>query len=472
MNNYIYNFGIEIHLEVNSNQKAFSNTKFTFDSKPNTCINEYDIGLPGAKPIVNKDFALKALKAAKFFNMKIASHLEFDRKHYFYTDLPKGFQITQYYKPLGTNGYMILENNKKIKINRIHMEEDTAKQKHKDDLTLIDYNRAGNPLIEIVTDHNSFESIDDVINFIDLLRKEMMHLDISDGKLEEGSMRIDANVSVRTIGQKNLNSKTEIKNINSLKNLRIALKNEIKEQTLFLEKGKKIQQATKRFDAKTNTNILMRKKESSKDYKYIYEPNIVPIKISEEILNEINNIKGKTYTQKKLELIEKYKLDVKQASEILEKKNILNTFYNTFDKINDTQKAFNLLNNEISALEKSDKDLLIDKHFESNFITLVNALSKGEINSNQAKLFISDIYKSKIDLKSRINKNISQEKITDKELINLINQIIGENNKIVSEYNERPERVEKFITGQLMKLTKGKANPVLANKLIKEKLKK
>ena len=471
MNNYIPSFGIEIHLEVKSKQKAFSNTKFIFDSTPNTCINEYDIGLPGAKPIVSKDFALKALKAARFFNMKMASHLEFDRKHYFYTDLPKGFQITQHYNPLGIKGYMVLENNKKIKITRMHMEEDTAKQKHKDNLTLIDYNRAGNPLIEIVTDHNSFKSIEDVIDFIDLLRKEMMHLDISDGKLEEGSMRIDANVSVRAKGQKNLNSKTEIKNINSLKNLKIALENEIKEQTLLLEKGKKIEQITKRFDAKTNTNILMRKKESSKDYKYIYEPNILPIKINQEILNEVDNIKSKTYTQKKLELIEKYKLNTKQATEILEKNNILNVFYNIFDKINDVQKAFNLLNNEVSSLEKNDKDLLIDKNFENNFITLVNSFSKGEINSNQAKIFISDIYKSKVDLKLKISKNISKETITDKELIDLINKIISENNKIVSEYNERPERVEKFIMGQLMKSTKGKANPVLANKLIKEKLK-
>jgi len=284
-NKFIPAFGIEVHAELLTKTKAFSPAEVTFDAKPNTSIHPIDLGYPGTKPVVNKKMVEFAYRLAKILKMNIENKLWFDRKNYFYPDLPKGFQITQYFKPIGTNGKLsILSNGQKkdITITEIHMEEDTAKQIRSGDETLFDFNRAGVPLIEIVSGHQELSSIDEVLEYVKQLREQLIIMGINDGKLEEGSFRVDVNVSVKKEDDISFGQRTEIKNLNSFKNIRLALEYEINRHIEMIEKDQKIESYTVRYDDIKNITITMRLKDAKYDYSFIPEGNITPIILSDE----------------------------------------------------------------------------------------------------------------------------------------------------------------------------------------------
>ena len=283
--------GIEIHCELKTVSKMFSGAPTSFGQKANTCVNEIDLGHPGAMPCVNKEAVKKAIQICTALHLKIDPLIKFDRKNYYYADLPKGFQITQQFHPIGKNGYIMIKTDdkeKKIRINRIHMEEDTAKQFHLTNVSLLDYNRAGTPLVEIVSEPD-MQNGKEAAAYVEALRQTLYYLGVSDCKMEEGSMRCDVNVSLKPKGSNVFGTKNEIKNLNSIANVQKAIDYEVARQKNILENGGTIEQATRRFDENTKETVLMRKKEGNVDYKFFPEPNIFPIRIDENWIKQIQS---------------------------------------------------------------------------------------------------------------------------------------------------------------------------------------
>lgn len=312
--------GIENHIELKTKTKMFSPGKVNFNDPQNTNVHYTDIGWPGTMPTVNKKGVELAIKASAALGMKIDNKLIFDRKNYFYPDLPKGFQITQFYHPIGRDGKLEIMDLKKelktITIERIHIEEDTAKQIHANNKTYLDYNRAGVGLIEVVTDP-VFRNAHEVKEYIKLLREILLYTDVSDAKMNEGSLRCDVNISLRPIGSNLLFNRIEVKNLNSLNNIEKAIEFEIKRQSEILLKGQFIQMETRRFDEKTQKTILMRKKSDATDYKYFTESNIAPIKLEQKFINNIVDNLPELPQEKKLRFMKDYGLKIEEVNLIL-----------------------------------------------------------------------------------------------------------------------------------------------------------
>ena len=285
---YDVTIGIEIHCQLKTDTKMFSGAPTSFGRKANTCVNEIDLGMPGVLPEVNREAVKKAVMACTALHLDIDPLVKFDRKNYYYSDLPKGFQITQQFHPIGRNGYVEIETaegKKKIRINRIHMEEDTAKQFHLTKFSLLDFNRAGTPLIEIVSEPD-MHSGEEAEAYVEALRQTLYYIGVSDCRMEEGSMRCDTNVSISPKGSGVLGTKNEIKNLNSISHIGKAVNYEIERQKKLLEAGEKVLQETRRFDEKSGETVLMRRKEGNVDYKFFPEPNIFPIRLSDEWIKE------------------------------------------------------------------------------------------------------------------------------------------------------------------------------------------
>jgi len=474
-NNYKFYFGVEIHAQLITNTKMFSPSKVLENYnnvKPNTYINEIDLGYPGAKPSVNEEAVRKAIIMCKVLKMEIDSYMRFDRKHYFYFDLPKGYQITQYFFPIGKNGELsIFVNGKerKIKINELHLEEDTAKQIHRGNKTLIDYNRAGIPLIEIVSDYYSFESIDDVQKYVQTVRNLLVDLNLSKGKLEEGSLRCDINISLRDLSKNNWTPKIEIKNLNSFNNIKKALEFEIKKIIYDYENNIEIMSTTKRFDETKKETIEMRKKIATIDYHYMRDFNILPINIPKELL-EVK--KEKEYIFETEKNLLDLGIDYKIVEQIINNFDLLN-FYRIFEtKILNKAKFIKLLISNILKYVNKNEIKITDLKIDENLINFVNYYIDGKIPNNNIDNFLEKIIENneKIDflLKDIENNQISNVVVIDE----MIAKIIKENQNLMKDFSTRPERVEKFIMGQMMKQTKGNIDPVSVMKMIKKQLEK
>jgi aspartyl-tRNA(Asn)/glutamyl-tRNA(Gln) amidotransferase subunit B len=298
--------GIEIHVELKTDSKMFSAAPCSFGMAPNSQTVPYDLGCPGTMPMVNKQAVVDGVRIASALHMQIEKLVQFDRKNYFYTDLPKGYQITQQEHPIGREGYLDIETADgqmhHIRIERAHLEEDTAKQLHLGDMTLVDYNRCGTPLVEIVS-MPDIRSAEVAMKYVEAIREIVTFLDVSDGKMEEGSMRCDVNISLRPYGTETLGTKCEIKNLNSIANVRSALEYEIKRQSEILLAGEKVIQETRRYDESKKQTSLMRVKSNAVDYKYFREPNIVPIQISDDFVNNAIKTMHKLPSKYKEELM-------------------------------------------------------------------------------------------------------------------------------------------------------------------------
>ncbi len=465
MTNYIPTIGIEVHMELKTNTKVFSDSLNDYNSFVNKNVNIIDLGYPGVLPRVNFEVVHKALKAALALNCSINKRMHFDRKNYFYPDLPKGYQITQSRTPIGHDGYLEIDINgetKKIEIERIHMEEDTCKSIHIDGKTLLNYNRAGVPLIEIVT-KPVIKSGQEAMEYLKRLRELMFYLEISDCKIEEGSMRADVNVSISN--NDILGTKCEIKNIGSISFVGIAIEEEIKRQTELLEKGIAIEEETRRFDSKNNTTVLMRKKEIGNDYRYFPEPDIPYINLSNEYITDVEkelihlpNERRKQYLEKGIP-----SLNVEKLLNNKELCDFINKFINS--NIN-FQVASNILLGDISFYLNKNGISIENTALEPKFESLVNKLSNQEISSKIFKDILNDIMEdnSTID-EILIKKGISLVNDTD-ELKSIIEKIISENEKSVLDYKNGKDNAIKYLMGLVMKETKGSANPRVVNELL------
>jgi aspartyl-tRNA(Asn)/glutamyl-tRNA(Gln) amidotransferase subunit B len=467
-NKYDLTLGIEIHVQTKTNSKMFSKAASSYDQTPNTNIHQIDLGYPGTKPVVNLKAFEHAICLASELNMDISKETSFDRKHYFYQDLPKGFQITQFFQPIGKNGTLTLPNGNEIKITQIHMEEDTAKQIKKDDGIYLDYNRAGIPLIEIVTDHTTIKTIDDAMLFVSTLRGLLLYHDISDAKMNEGSMRCDINISIKPKGQKELGSKVEVKNINSISNIKLAIEKEVEYQVKTLEANKKVMQSTKRFDDKNNDVVLMREKSDAVDYLYFRETNLPTILVDDKDIKEIKD-KQQGFNNFLNDLSKKLDITPLKAMEFINKQSFY-LFKDAMKEKIDLKVAYNLFESVIANVINKVDSIPNDINIKDIALLIKHRQSK-DLSQQQVGELFEKLVTKKADMTKEIKK-ITSSKVDVSKVGDILNKIIKDNDETVSQYKERPERVEKFLMGQLMKETKGNINPSDAMKLIKQSLSK
>ncbi len=473
MSKYIPTFGIEIHTEVIANTKAFSPSESKFAGEPNTHLNPIDLAHPGSKPTVNDKVVESAYRLCKSLDMDIADKIVFDRKNYYYPDLAKGVQITQYFKPIGRNGKftIILDEGKTkdISITDIHIEEDTAKQSSKDGLQMFDFNRAGNPLLEVVTGHEEFETIEEVVAFVKQFRDHVVLLGINDGKLEEGSFRVDVNFSIRKEGETEYGNRVEIKNLNSFSNIRKSLEWEMNKHIKLIESNEEIQLVTKRFDEETQSNITMRLKQTHDDYFFIPEANIIPIKLSEETKNKFDSIR----------IIESQKVRSKLVNELSQDQ--IDAIFSSpitfemFEKVsNETsiKQTANFISGTLVNLAKEEGIELSEiKINEKDIVSILNLLSESKLTKSEASKLVKKSH-SGSDISSELNDASSKEMVSDDEIMKLIEELLDANPDKKEEMANRPESVSRFLMGQIMKKTQGKVNPKEANRIINEYINK
>lgn len=462
--------GIEIHVELKSKGKVFSKGKNEFNTHPNTNVTVIDLGYPGILPQLNKEVVNMAIAASLAFHASIAREMHFDRKNYFYPDLPKGYQITQQKTPIGSNGYIEIEKDgikKQIRIERLHIEEDTCKSIHTEHATLLNFNRAGVPLIEIVSKPD-IENAEEAVLYVEKLRETLLYLGISDVKIEEGSMRCDVNVSLHEEGTP-LGTKVEIKNIGSISNVGVAINYEIKRQTEMLEENEKIVEETRRFDDKTMTTIAMRTKETGNDYRYFPEPDLPYIHVSEEWIKEVE-AKMPIMPEILRETYQNLGVNEKNINAIISNKRMCD-FYEAYRKIMNPIILSNLLTGDIiSFMNKNSLDFEDIKLNETNLKDFIEALEKNEISSKQGKEILPILMTEGGDYAALINK-LGMKQISDKDsLLELISKVIDENPESIDDFKAGKDRAIKYLMGQIMKASKGQANPALVNKLLIEVL--
>lgn len=469
--------GLEVHCELKSNSKVFSNAQNGYSEIPNNHIRPLDLALPGTLPVLNNKSFEEALKLAIVLKCDIPKYMAFDRKNYYYPDLPKGYQITQQHSPIGTNGELIVEvnnNEKVISIHDIHLEEDSASLDHINNISLIDYNRSGVPLIEIVTEP-CMNTHEEAIAFLEGIRNILKYTEISDVDTKKGQMRCDVNVSLRYEGDYNLGTKVEIKNVNSFANVKEAIIYEINRQTkLFDEKREnEIIQETRRFDEESGTTIRMREKVEAVDYRYFPEPNIPRIKIEESLIEKLKGeIPLLPYQRKKLYLKE-YDLNEYDANVLIKDKE-LSDFYQECVKISiDPKIACNYITTIILSYLNKDNFKITDLFITPSMLKfIIDKQNNNEISSKQAKEIISGVIENKVSPEKLIKDlNIVQNSNQD-ELLSIINGILSTNESQIIDYFAGRTNLFDYFVGQVMKITKGQANPSLTKELLTIELEK
>ena len=472
MSNYIPTIGIEVHVELKTNTKIFSNSVNGYGEMANSLTNVIDLGYPGTLPTLNEEVINLGIRAATILNCKIRREMHFDRKNYFYPDNPKNYQITQARTPIGYDGYVEIDingNKKKIYIEEMHIEEDTCKSTHRGNKTLLDFNRAGVPLIEIVT-KPCIDSPEEAKLYLEKLKELMYYGNISDCKMEEGSMRADANISLRKKESDPLGTKVEIKNIGSISNVGVSLEKEWQRQEKMLDNNEKFMEQTRRYDDKLGDTVLMRVKETGNDYRYFPEPDIPFVIITDEMIEKV----VKDIPMLPDERRKRY-LDL-GVSELNTKKLIqnrsLSDYFNTFlDENIDFKTASNLLLGDISGyLNKQEKVITDTTLNKERFIDLVNNVSNKTLSSKNLKDILDIVLESDKKIVDIIKENGIENITDDTEIKKVIEKIIADNPDSVNDYKSGHDRAIKYLMGQIMKETKGKANPSLAMDILKKEL--
>lgn len=472
MTNYIPTIGIEVHVELKTNTKIFSNSLNGYGQMANSLTNVVDLGYPGTLPTLNKEVVNLAIKAACVLNCKIRKEMHFDRKNYFYPDNPKNFQITQGRTPIGYDGYVEIEvdgTKKKIEIEEMHIEEDTCKSTHRGDKTLLDFNRAGVPLIEIVT-KPCISSSTEAKLYLEKLKELLFYTDISDCKMEEGSMRCEANVSIRKNETDPLGTKCEIKNIGSISNVGISIEKEIIRQTELLEKGETFKEQTRRYDDKLGDTVLMRIKETGNDYRYFPEPDIPYLYLTDDMIEEVRNTIEMLPDERRSLYIEKNVSEI-NAKKLVQNKSLSDYFNTLLTEDIDFKIASNLLLGDISAyLNKTEKSITDTTLTKERMVELVNKISDNTLTSKNLKDILDKVLEEDKSI-SEIIKESGIENITDDTALReIIKKIVSENSESVTDYKKGHDRAIKFLMGQVMKETKGSANPKLAMNILIEEL--
>ncbi len=469
--------GLEVHVQLNTKSKIFSGSSTQYGSAANTQASAIDLGLPGVLPVLNEQAVIKAIKFGLAINADIAKQSIFARKNYFYPDLPKGYQISQYEKPVVAGGFLSFEHegdSKKVRITRAHLEEDAGKSIHNQFLleTGIDLNRAGTPLLEVVSEPE-IRSASEAVAYLKTLHALVMALDICDGNLQEGSFRCDANVSIRPMGQLELGTRTEIKNVNSFKFVEKAINYEIERQIIQFESGQPIIQETRLYDPEKNQTRSMRTKEEAHDYRYFPDPDLLPVEISAELIESIAQSMPE-FPQAKVErFIKDYHLTPEDAKTLVQETGFADFFEATLIHSKaDTKVVANWLLGEISGtLNKLGLDLSQVTLQPSQLGALLNRIEDKTISSNIGKSVLKLLFE---DNTLEVDKLIEQEGLKQvnnaDEIEAIIQSIIQENPAQVSQYQNGKIKVFGFFVGKVMKATQGKANPAVVNELLKKHL--
>ena len=466
MSDYKKTVGIEVHCELKTNSKMFIDSINNYGGVANVNINEIDFALPGTLPTINSYGIELGIKAALALNCKINKKVVFDRKNYFYPDLPKGYQITQARNPIGVDGYVEIEVDgikKKIGIHDIHLEEDTCKSTHAESKSYLDFNRNGVPLIEIVSEPD-MNSEKEAMAYLEKLKELLLYTDVSDCKMEEGSMRCDVNVSVSKTEK--LGTRTETKNIGSISSVGRAILVEADRQIGELEQGNTIQEETRRFDEKENRTILMRVKETGNDYRYFPEPDIPPYILEDEKIEAIKQ-NMPILPNKRREIYQEAGINPVNINKIIANKEISDYLLKVDGNL---VIASNLILGEIQAyLNKTGKNLLDTKLTYDKFNLLVEKLDKKEISNQVFKEIINTIMETDSDLEELIASK-KQKELTLEELEKIVTEVILNNPDSITDYKLGKDRATKFLMGQIMKATKGSASPSQANEILLKKL--
>ena len=465
--------GLELHVEMKTKSKMFSSSPVSFGNKPNTNVTPLDMAFPGAMPVVNKQAVINAIRVSNALHMTIDNELWFERKNYFYSDLPSGYQITQEFRPIGKDGYLEIETSqgiKRINIERLHLEEDTCKQLHSADSTFLNYNRAGVPLLEIVSSPEITNG-EEAKKYAEKIRSIVSFLNVSNGKMEEGSLRCDVNISLRPIGSKMLGTKVEIKNLNSFNNIERALEFEIKRQQSVLLSGGVIKKETRRYDEPSRKTVAMRIKTDSIDYKFFTEPNITPIRLDEEFIKEAINTSPEL-AEAKYERYQKLGLNDYDANLLINNKEISEYFDKMIAGGANVKLSANWIIVDVQAvLNKNNIDITKFPISPENMGQLIRLIDRGEISNKQAREIFAKMLQNNAkpeDLMKEMDASLLND---GGELLKIIQQVIKDNPKSVEDYQKGKDKAVGFLVGQVMKITQGKANPTLTNKLVINQLK-
>jgi aspartyl-tRNA(Asn)/glutamyl-tRNA(Gln) amidotransferase subunit B len=467
--------GLEVHAQVTSNSKLFSGSSTKFGAEPNTQVSLVDSAFPGMLPVINEYCIQQAIKTGLGLNAKINTYSVFDRKNYFYADLPQGYQISQFKNPIVGEGMITLdmpEGTRTIGIERLHLEQDAGKSIHDIDpnSTYVDLNRSGVALMEIVSKPD-LRSPDEVSAYVKKLRSIMRYLGTCDGNMQEGSLRADVNVSVRKEGEKELGTRCEIKNVNSIKFMQMAISYEAQRQVELLESGKSIDQETRLFDTKKNETRSMRSKEDAHDYRYFPDPDLLPLNLDKELIEKIKKSLPELPDQKKERFIKDYSLNAYEANVLVSEKEI-SDYFEEVVKTSDIKLSKNWIMGDLFA-SLNYKNIFISQSLVTAKIMaqLINSISSGVISGRTAKEVFEIIKETGEEPKKIIESQGLQQKSDPKELEEIIDKILDDNKDKVEQYKSGKDKLYGFFVGQVMKISGGKANPQLVNEILKKKLK-
>jgi aspartyl-tRNA(Asn)/glutamyl-tRNA(Gln) amidotransferase subunit B len=471
--NYESVIGLEVHVQLKTETKAFCGCSTEFGQEPNSQVCPVCLGFPGSLPALNRTALEYAIKVALALNCKVQEYTKFDRKNYFYPDLPKNYQISQYDLPLSRDGFLdvrLEDREKRIGIRRVHLEEDAGKLIHRQDMSLVDFNRTGIPLLEIVSEPD-ITSTAQAYEYLLALKNLIEYLGVSDCDMEKGTLRCDANVSLRKEGAKELGVKTELKNMNSFKAVKEALAFEIERQAELLQKNKLIVQETRLWDAKRLETFTMRTKEEAQDYRYFPEPDLSPFIIKAEIIEDIKKSLPELPRPRQMRLMDECGLSVKEAALITSSKEVADYFEECAKIYSNRKSIFNWISgpifSEMNVRAISISELGISAQ---GLIALIKFIDEGKISNLVAKDVLSEMVQTKKSAKEIIEeKNLSQ--ISDEQsLEKIIEAVIQENKKSVFDYKSGKGNALMFLVGQVMKKSEGKANPKMVQEMLRKKI--
>ena len=482
-NNQEYNvtIGLEVHAQIKTNIKLFSTSTSNWNDRPNTNISNLDVGIPGSIQVLSEENIAPVIRAGLAINGKINEVSYFDRKNYFYPDLPNGYQITQFYKPIVENGYIDIKDEngdeKRIKIERIHIEQDAGKSLHEIDQnkTCLDYNRAGCGLMEIVS-HPDMSSPHEAAEYVKKLRAILKAVNASDADMEKGSIRVDVNVSIKKTGDSQLGNRCEIKNLNSIKFLQTAIEFEAKRHLDIIESGGSINQETRLFNPETGETKTMRTKENASDYKYFPDPDLPALKIKAEDIEKIKQSMPELPEAKFARYLG-YGIVEKEAKIIADDID-LSLYFDEVVKICDPKQAYTIVIVELlGRLNKSQISINDSKIRPDDIIQLIEMITNGKINGKIAKNVLDIMFENMVNgiiktPETIVQENNLQQVDNTDDIIKVITQLIEENPDKVESYKHGNQKLFGFFVGQIMKLTEGKANPASVNKILKDELDK
>ncbi len=464
--------GLEVHVQMATRTKCFCSCRVEYGAEPNTNVCPVCLALPGSLPVLNKKALEYAVKASLALNCKVHQLSVFARKNYFYPDLPKGYQISQYDKPLATDGYIDIKvegKTERVRIHRLHMEEDAGKTIHEGGYSYVDLNRAGTPLMEIVSEPDIRSAVGARL-YLEKLRNIMRYIGVSDADMEKGQLRCDVNISLRPKGEEKFGTKVEIKNINSFRFVQKAIEYEIERQAKILRKGGEIVQETRLFDEKTGKTFTMRSKEEAHDYRYFPDPDLIPVRITSDYIQKIKNSLPELPDEKEKRYVEQFKLTEYDAEVLVADKERADYFEKVVKIYPENPKSIAnwIINELLGKLNEEGLDINKSPVKPEHIAQIVQLIDSGAISSKIAKQVFDEVFKTGKEPKQIVEEKGLKQVSDEGEIRKIVEEVLSNHPEEVKRYREGNTKLMGFFVGQVMKATKGKANPKLVNKILSE----